>query len=201
MRSFGLVVSLILASATLACAQAYERPKHSVGDTWTFTHGLVTTVVKVSEDGEVQARSSSQLPCQTCQWVIDKDGNLQQVLSGDGKPVDMSAFGFLPIGMKLTQYPLEVKKTWHVEAYGIFRGDNVPYIIDCAVTDFRDVKTKAGTFKAYRIERSWKVKVLYGPPPTWSDAIWISPDTKGLVKFESGSRAPSFELESYKIAP
>ena len=78
----------------------------------------------------------------------------------------------------------------------------MPYIIDCTVSDFREVKTKAGTFKAFKIDRSWKIRVSYsGPSPNWSDAIWISLDTKGLVKFESGSRAPSFELESYKIAP
>jgi len=199
MRSLGLVASLILASATLAHDQAYDRPKHAVGDTWTYTNGQVTKVVKVTEDGgEVQSRS---LQCPTCQYVLDKDGNLVQVLTEDGKPADTSTFGFLPIGMKLTQYPLEVKKTWRVEAHGLFRGDNVPYIIDCTVSDFREVKTKAGTFKAYRIDRSWKIKVSQGQPPTWNDAFWISPDTKGLVKFESGSRAPSFELESYKITP
>ena len=101
----------------------------------------------------------------------------------------------------VTQYPLEVKKTWRVEAYGLFRGTNVPYVIDCTVSDFRDVKTKAGTFKAFKIDRSWRIKVKDTVSPTWSDAIWVSPDTKGLVKLESGSWAPSFELESYKIAP
>ena len=75
------------------------------------------------------------------------------------------------------------------------------YIIDCTVSDFREVKTKAGTFKAFKLDRSWKIRVAQGVPPTWNDAIWISPDTKGLVKFESGNRAPSFELESYKITP
>jgi len=201
MRSLGLVASLILASATLAYAQAYDRPTHSVGDTWTYTNGLVAKVVKVTDGGEVQARTSPQIPCSTCQFVLDKEGTLLQVLTEDGKPADTSRFGFLPIGMKLTQYPLEVKKTWHVEAYGQFRGDSVPYIIDCTVSDFRDVKTKAGTFKAFKIDRSWKIRVAQGVPPTWNDAVWISPEVKGLVKVESGSRAPSFELESYKIAP
>lgn len=207
MRFLGLVASLILASSTLVHAQAYDRPKHAVGDTWSYTHGLVTKVVKVSDDGEVQVRST---PCPTCQWVLDKDGTLLQVLTEDGKPADTGLFGFLPIGMKLTQYPLEANKKWRVEETGLFRGDNAVYVIDCTVSALQDVKTKAGTFKAYRIDRSWKVQRHGGQSPNWNDAIWIAPDVKGLVKFDSGSRgpragatlpSPSFELESYKIAP
>ena len=112
--------------------------------------------------------------------------------------------------MKLTQYPLEANKTWRVEETAPFRGDNQTYVIDCTVSALEDVKTKAGTFKAYRIDRSWKVKVHSGPAPSWNDTIWIAPDVKNLVKFDPGSRGPrqgatlptpSFELESYKIAP
>ena len=82
MRRFALAALIVMSSSTLVHAQAYERPKHTVGDTWSYTHGLVTTVVKVSEDGEVQVRS---IPCPTCQWVLDKDGTLLQVLTEDGK--------------------------------------------------------------------------------------------------------------------
>jgi len=208
MRRFALAALIVMASSTLVHAQVYERSKHTVGDMWSYTNGLVTKVVKVSEDGEVQIRSR---PCPTCQWVLDKDGTLLQVLTEDGKPADTGSFGFLPIGMKLTQWPLEPGKKWRVEATGLSRGDNRPYVIDCTVSALEDVKTKAGTFKAYRIDRSWKIKVSYsGPSPNWNDAIWIAPAVKGLVKVDSGSRSPrpgdnlptsSFELESYKIAP
>jgi len=76
MRVLGIVASLILASSTLVQADVYERPKYSVGDTWSYTHGVVTTIVKVSEESLVQTRAS---PCPTCQWVVDKDGTLTQV--------------------------------------------------------------------------------------------------------------------------
>jgi len=197
MHRFALAALIVMASSTLVHAQAYDRPKRTVGDTWSYTNGLVTKVVKVSEDGEVWARST---PCPTCQYVANKEGTLLQVLTEDGKPADTGSFGFLPIGMKLTQWPLEPKKTWRVEEYGLFRGDNLPYLIDCTVSALQDVKTKAGTFKAYRIDRSWKIKG-HTPWPNWNDAIWIAPDVKNLVKFESGTRTPSYELESYKIAP
>jgi hypothetical protein len=201
MRSAALVATLILTSATLAHAQAYDRPKHTVGDTWTYTNGLVITVVQVTDDTEVQTRSSPQLPCPTCQYVIDKEGNLISVLTADGKPADVSTFGFLPIGMRLNQFPLEPKKTWRVEAHGLFRGNHTPYVIDCTVGAIQDVKTKAGTFKAYRIDRSWLIKVSGGQPPSWSDTVWVAPDVKGLVKFETGARVPGFELQSYQVAP
>jgi len=200
MRRFALAALIMMASATSVHAQVYERPKYTVGDTWRYTNGDVRTIIKVSEEGIVQTRSSS--PCPTCQWVIDKDGTLLQVLTADGKPADTSPFGFLPIGMKLTQWPLEPNRTWQVREAGLSRDNTNFYIIDCTVSTLQDVKTKAGTFKAYRIDRSWKIKVSRtGPPPNWNDAIWIAPEVKGLVKLESGTRAPSFELESYKIAP
>ena len=199
MRRFALAVLIVMASSTLVQAQVYERPTRTVGDTWSYTNGNVITIVKMSAEGEVQTRSSQ---CPTCQWLVDKDGTLTQVLTADGKPADTGSFGgMVPIGMKLTQWPLEPGKKWHVEEYGLFRGESVPYVIDCTVSAVQDVKTKAGTFKAYRIDRSWKIKVKQGTTPTWNDALWMAPDVKGLVKFESGSRAPSFELESYKVAP
>jgi hypothetical protein len=200
MRLASCVACLVLVTATLAYAQAGARPTRSVGDTWTFTNDQVVRIVKVDENGEVQVRPKS--PCPTCSWVTDKDFTLLQVLGEDGKPTDASKFGFLGIGMKFFDFPLEVKKTWRIETHGLFRGDNVPYIIDCTVSAFEDVKTKAGTFKAFKIDRSWRVRVSTGPSPTWSDTAWWSPDTKSVVKFETGSRnVRPFELESYKITP
>ena len=36
-----------------------------------------------TERGEVQVRSSPQIPCLTCQYVLDKEGTLLQVLTED----------------------------------------------------------------------------------------------------------------------
>ena len=125
-----------------------------------------------------------------------------QLLGEDGKPADASKFGFLGIGMKFFDFPLEVKKTWRIEAHGLFRGDNVPYIIECSVSAFEDVKTKAGTFKAFKIDRSWKIRVSAGQSPNWSDTVWFSPAVKTPIKFESGARNPqNWELISYSVKP
>jgi len=202
MRCLTLVLSLILASATLAYAQPGARPTHAVGDTWTISSGQIVRVVKVDENGETQVRPKS--PCPTCLWILDKDLTLLQVLEEDGKPADANKFGSLPLGlgMKFYDFPLEVKKTWRIEGYTLFRGSSMPMIVENTVSAFEDVKTKAGTFKAFKIDRSWTVRVSSGTPPTWSTTVWFSPETKGIVKTESTQRnIPSWELESYKITP
>jgi hypothetical protein len=102
--------------------------------------------------------------------------------------------------MKFFDFPLEVKKTWRTEGHGLNRGSNVPYTVDCVVSAYKDVTTKAGTFKAFQIDRSWKIKVSTGPSPSWSDTIWWSPEVKNAVKFESGARnAQNWELVSYSL--
>jgi hypothetical protein len=206
MRRLALTGSLVLVSAALAFAQAGNSPSYSVGDTWIYSErgpqlGTEARVVKVEEGGRrVMARPKSN--CPTCSWVYGQDLTLIEVLDGEGKPVDPSAFGFLGIGMKFFDFPLEVKKAWRTEGHGLMRGNNVPYMIECVVSSYTDVKTKAGTFKAFQIDRSWKVKVSTGPSPSWSDTVWWSPEVKNVVKFESGARnAQNFELISYTVKP
>lgn len=206
MSRLALTGSLVLISLTLAYAQGANPPTYTVGDTWTWTErppelGEEARVVKVDDGGRrVIVRPKSK--CPTCRWVYGQDMTLIEVLEGDGKPVDPSAFGFLGIGFKFLDFPLEVKKTWRIEGHGLFRGHNRPYVIDCTVSAFKDVKTKAGTFKAYQIDRAWKIKVHTGPSPNWSDTSWWSPEVKQVIKYESGARnAPSWELISYSVKP
>jgi len=205
MRRLALAVSLVLISTTLAYAQAGNRPTYTVGDAWTYTQrppqlGEEARIVKVDETGFVVVRPKST--CPTCSWVYSNDLILMQLLGEDGKPADVSKFEFLGIGLKFLDFPLEVKKTWRIEAHGLFRGNNVPYIIDITVSAFEDVKTKAGTFKAFKIDRSWKIRVSTGPSPNWSDTVWFSPAVKNPVKFESGARNPqNWELISYSVKP
>jgi len=206
MGRFALAVSLVLMSSTLAYTQTQtgNRPTFAVGDTWTFTQrtpqiGEEAKIAKVEETGSyVVVRPNSS--CPACAWVYDKDLMLLQVLGEDGKPADASGFGFLGIGMRFLDFPLELKKTWRIEQHGLFRGNNVPYIIACTVSAYENVKTKAGTFKAYKIDRAWRIRVSTGPQPSWNDMVWYSPEAKTVVKFESGARgAQEWELASYSL--
>ena len=206
MSRLALAGSLVLISATLAYAQAGNPPTFTVGDTWTYTGrdpviGEEARVVKVDEGGR-RVLVMPKATCPTCLWVYDQNLTLLEVREADGKPVDASKFGFLGIGMKFFDFPLEVKKTWRIEGHGLFRGDNVPFIIENTVSAFKDVKTKAGTFKAFQIDRSWKVRVSTGPSPSWSTTSWYSPEARTTVKFESGARnAREWELISYSVKP
>jgi hypothetical protein len=204
MSRLALGGSMVVLSVALAYAQVANPPTYTAGDTWTYTErspqmGTVAQVAKVEDGGRrVMVRPNST--CPTCQWIYGQDLTLLQVLEADGKPVDAASFGFLGIGMKFFDFPLEVKKTWRTEGHGLNRGSNVPYTVDCVVSAYKDVKTKAGTFKAFQIDRSWKIKVSTGPSPNWSDTIWWSPEVKNAVKFESGARnAQNWELVSYSV--
>jgi hypothetical protein len=189
------IACLVLVTATLASAQPAGPPTYAVGDTWTTTLDEFR-VVKVDDNSVVMVRLKS--PCPTCTFVHDRELTLLQVLESDGKPTDVSKFGLLGIGMKFYDFPLDVKKTWRIEAHGLFRGSNVPFIIDNTVSALEDVKTKAGTFKAYRVDRAWTVRVHTGPSPTWKTTSWFAPEVKWPIKFESSARnAQEWELVSY----
>jgi len=190
------VACLVLVTATLAIAQSAGPPTYAVGDYWITTLGE-TRVVKVDENTVSMVRTTQ---CPTCTFVYDKELTLLQVLASDGKPADTSNLGFLGLGpeWKFYPFPLAVKKTWRIEAHGLFRGSNVPFIVDSTVSKFEDVKTAAGTFKAYKIDRSWRIRVSTGAPPTWSDTFWYSPEVKATIKFETSNRnAREWELVSY----
>ena len=183
MRRLSLVAILTFATATSAIAQSAGQPTYAVGDSWTSTIGEAQ-VIKVTDSGIVMVRPKGQ--CPTCSWVHDKDLTLVQILDAEGKPADPNRFGFLGVGFKFLDFPLEVKKTWKIDAYGLFRANNVRYVVDCTVSALEDVKTQPGSFKAYRIDRVWNIPDSHGKGPSWKDTIWYAPDVKGLIN----SRAP-----------
>src|SRR3990172_3310753 len=111
--------------------------------------------------------------------------------------------GFIPLGgeWKFYDFPLEAKKTWRITPQGWFRGTPIKYTIDINVLAYEDVKTKAGTFKAFKIHRAWTVHGRSGDS-RWTDETWFSPDVKFLVRFTTTSSAPgiqNFELVSYTV--
>jgi len=70
------------------------------------------------------------------------------------------------------------------------------------VQAFEDVKTQAGTFKAYRIFRNWALERFEGRGSTsWTQVVWFAPEVKQIVKFTSTQQGgpPEFELASYNL--
>ena len=199
MRLHVTAFAVILFVAT-AYAQSSGPPTYSVGDTWTFSTGLEIKVVKVDEDGGVM---SGFFPaCRTCLYHLDKNLVVLKVVDADGKPPDVTQLGFMPVGpdWKLYDFPLEVKKTWSISAQAFFRGQLRNYTVDCRVAAYEDVKTRAGTFKAYKVVRQWSTQQKLGGGGSWTQTVWFAPDVKLGVKLTStAAGSQDAELVSYSV--
>lgn len=195
MRFFvGLFTSMVL--VTTAHAQSTPRPTYTVGDTWKRSNGQELKVVKVGDDGYDVV--GALVTCPTCVASLDNSGTMLAVSDSGGKPLELTQHGFVPVGAgwKFFDFPLEPKKTWYISATAFFRGSPNNYTVDNRVTAYEDVKTKAGTFKAYRIERSWTA----ARTNNWTDTVWWAPAVKSSVKFTSRNpNAREWELESYSV--
>jgi hypothetical protein len=198
MRFFiGLLTSLVL--VTIAHAQSTPLPTYTVGDTWKRSNGQELKVIKVGDNG--YSLVGAIATCPTCEASVDNAGTLLAVSDPAGKPLDVTKHGFVPVGAgwKFFDFPLEPKKAWRISAQAFFRGSASPYTIDCRVVAYEDVKTKAGTFKAYRIERSWS-QGTSSRTYEWNDTVWWAPAVKSSVKFTSRNpNSQEWELESYSV--
>ncbi|HTK90816.1 MAG TPA: hypothetical protein VL948_11225 [Verrucomicrobiae bacterium] len=198
-RALVIAVSF-LSMVTAVHAQTTDPPAFSVGDTWKFSDGREVTVVKVDENGS--ALTGGLRDCPTCVIHFDKSfGSTGIVTESDGKPLDPGKVQVLFVGpsWRLYDFPLQVGKSWNFSAQGYFRGQVQQYDVAVKIAKYEDVKTKAGTFKAFKMERSWRG----GRAPntsTWSDAVWFAPGVKSVVKFTSmNQNATEFDLTSYSL--
>ena len=196
-----LTLSLLLIAllAGAAAAQPAPAPRFTVGDRWTFTDGRLITVVKLDDGGPVM--TGALRACATCNVYYDKNLAIRKVTDGADKPMEAAKLGFLPLGpaWKFYEFPLEVKKTWKFSAEGMVGGKPERYDVAVVVTALEDVKTKAGTFKAYKMERTWS-GASAGTPFHFTDVVWFAPSAKYPVKFESNRQgAQGGELSSYAL--
>ena len=194
-----LLLLALLAGAGDAAAQSAPAPSFAVGDTWAFTDGRQIKVVKLDDGGAVM--TGSLRSCATCNVYYDRNLAIRKVTDAEGKPVELAKLGFLPLGpaWKFYAFPLEVKKAWKFSAEGLVAGKPHRYDVAVVVTALEDVKTKAGTFKAYKMERTWSG----GSGNTafrFTDVVWFAPSAKYPVKFESNRQgAQGGELSSYAV--
>lgn len=198
-----VTVVALLVLVTTAHAQSYGPPTFAVGDTWKRSNGREIKVVKADETG-IEATGYLQT-CPTCVHRMDKNLTILEVVQADGKPIDVTQHRFVPLGSdwKLLDFPLEVKRTWRITPQGFFRGSPAKYTVESTVVAYEDVKTKAGTFKAYKIQQAW---TLYFRPQqvirevSWTNVLWFAPDAKATVKFTSTNQnTQDWEVVSYSL--
>jgi hypothetical protein len=194
-----LVIAVCLAAglAPAAFAQPASAPRFVEGDSWTYTNGRQIKVVRVEDGAAVM--TGSLAVCPTCVVHYDRNLAIRKVTDPAGQPVEAAKIDFLALGpdWKFYAFPLEVKKTWKFSAEGLIRGKPQRYDVSVLVSALEDVPTKAGTFKAFKMERTWSAP--QGGQP-FTDVVWFAPRAKFPVKFQS-SRAgvKPGELSAYSV--
>jgi hypothetical protein len=203
-----LITALVLLTMiSTSHAQSTDAPTYSVGDTWMYKTGNDTReikVLKVGEGGSLEILGTFP-QCPTCIAQLDRNLAILAVLDASGKPADVTQIAFVPMGggWQFWNFPLELKKRWDFTATGFARGTSETYELSNRVEAFEDVKTLAGTFKAYRVVRDWLLKAKAQVRPrevTWRTTAWFAPDVKWTVKSTSTSpTGQDGELISYSL--
>lgn len=192
-----LMMIALLAGA--AAAQPASAPSFAVGDSWAYSDGRKIKVVKLDDGGPVM--TGALRSCLTCAVHYDRNLAMRKVTDADGRPVEAAKLGFLPLGpeWKFYAFPLEVKKAWRFSAEGLVGGKPDRYDVAVVVSALEEVQTKAGTFKAYKMERTWS-GMSAGKPYRFTDVVWFAPRAKFPVKFASDRQgAQGGELTSYAV--
>lgn len=207
MRS--LLMALMLSfSVSVAAAQPADAPTYCVGDTWTVKQGTTTRevkVLKVGDGGSVDMLGFLS-QCPTCVVQLDHTLTILAVLNGSGQAADPTQVGFVPMGSawQLFNFPLEANKRWEFSASAFLRGKYENYEFSNRVDRREQVKTPAGTFKAYRIVRDVVLKGGQAMGRTgdikWQTTSWFAPEAKFVVKATSTNpNAQDSELVSYRV--
>jgi hypothetical protein len=201
-----LALALVLVLASVS-AQSLDAPVYSVGDTWTLREGNGTrqvTVVKVGDDGTTEMVGFLSR-CPRCLVQLDRSLMVLAVLDG-GLPADPAETGFVPVGgaWQVYSFPLEPRKRWEFLASALVRGAYEHYEVSNRVDRIEDVKTPAGTFRAYRIVRHVVLKggqaMGRGRDVPWQTTTWFASDVKFPVKTTSTKQgAQDSELLSYEL--
>jgi hypothetical protein len=186
-----------------ASGQSYGPPRYCVGDTWTFAGRGVQRVVRVESDSVIMTGYPmlGPTPCPGCLFELDRNLTLRSIRRPDGSPPDTGA-GFWPLGeqWRLWDFPLTVGKSWRISAPASLGNFPRSYTVDCWVQGYEDVKTAAGTFKAFRVFRKWHWENPMLGRDDWSDTMWFAPAVKTIVKFEQLERGGrGWELASYHL--
>lgn len=199
MRWLVLACTVAVALESPAFAQPVAAPAYAVGDSWAYTDGRQIAVVKMEDGAPIMAGPLAV--CPACLVHYDRNLAIRKVTDAAGKAVEAAKIDFLALGpeWKFYAFPLAVKKTWSFSAEGLIRGKPQRYDVSVVVATLEDVQTKAGSFKAFKMERTW-TGTQAGQPFKFTDVVWFAPSAKFPVKFQS-SRAgvKPGELTAYKV--
>jgi hypothetical protein len=199
MKRLMMALALVAALAPLVFAQGGAAPSYAVGDTWTYSDGRKIAVVKVEDGGPLMTGSFAV--CPTCVVHYDRNLAIRKVTDPAGQPVEAAKIDFLALGpdWKFYAFPLEVKKTWSFSAEALVRGKPRRFDVSVLVSALEDVRTQAGSFKAFKMERTW-ANTQDGQTSKFTDIVWFAPSAKFPVKFQSSrTGVKPGELTAYRV--
>lgn len=187
--------------------RSYGPPLYCALDTWIFSTGRVQTIVRVEEDRVVMAGPDMPGLCPGCVVNFDRNLTLRSIERTDGQPLGMpSGWRMIGDGWRFWDFPLSLKKSWRISSIGISNSWISSFTVDCTVTAYEEVTTKAGTFKAFKVLRNWRFKNSDDGGDRgnkWSDTVWFAPEVKTVIKrmtFNTVNPADrDWELVSYGL--
>ncbi|CAB3789419.1 hypothetical protein [Pararobbsia alpina] len=179
MKYFGrflLAVFAVSLSMHSACAEETAAPRYRIGDAWSFVSvdalsparniRFTETITHRTPDGaDLRVDDAAG---HTWQKALDADGNTVRSLNYLPNPTD-----------RRLKFPMSVGMRWTVD-YDL---GPLHFTFNRQVVGFEEVQTRAGTFKAYRIEGSGTVKSA-GQTSSGevTETSWYAPAAKRIVK-------------------
>lgn len=198
-----LLTVLALAALLGACesagpsrtVQIAERPTWTAGDSWTYRgrgrDGAYTVTRKVLREGVFEGRDAYEIEAgDTRYWYTKQLGYLARTQGG--RTVRRA------IPPEDWQWPLQVGKSWSATITWVDSGDQEQRFVLTGVWTveaYEEVKTPAGTFKAFKVSRR---EIESGA----SQEFWYSSAVKGWVKVRGTDTATgSYEEELTGYSP
>ena len=182
-----LVVSMGLAgcesSGVSRTVQIGERPTWNAGDSWTYRgrgpSGTFNVTRKVLREGVFEGREAYEVDAGgTHYWYTKQLGSLART-----KGVETTRRARPPEDW---QWPIQVGKQWSAIVAWIDRTDTQQqtYTLTSVwtVEAYEEVKTPAGTFKAFKVTRR---EIESGA----SQELWYSPEVKSWIKIRGANTA------------
>jgi hypothetical protein len=182
-------------------APVAQAPVFKVGDEWRWTGGGRRRIIAI--EGEHTVTPMSNQECQNCRAYRDKNLTVVKLLDKEGNIVVNDS----SVGYKMLDFPLAVGKRWDSDVSLVNRRTRVAeaYKNTFHVETYEEVKTKAGTFKAFRIthiQQRAHTSFSGDVGKTWRETLWYGPEVKAFVKREVNTKVewgPDWELESYAL--
>lgn len=198
-----LLTLLPLALVSAGCAgtgesrsvQLAERPTWTAGDSWTYRgrgpNGVYTITRKVLREGVFDGRQAYEVQAGDARYWYTKGLGYLARTSGERNVR-------LAMPPEDWQWPLQVGKSWSATVTWVDTGEQEGRFVLTtvwAVEAYEEVKTAAGTFKAFKVSRREIESAA-------SQEFWYSPAVKGWIKQRATGTADGAyeeELTAYTL--